>query len=124
MIPRVGDGIQVALSGSVTKTKKLWLALSLAASLLGGLTSASEFRKFARADQVAASDLIAVGRVLSVVSAWAPDHSAIYTESEIALDEVWKGGRRDRVVVRTPGGTVGTVAAKVDASAEFAAGER
>jgi hypothetical protein len=96
-----------------------WLSI-----LHGRPLAASEFEKFARPDQVAASDLILVGRVISVASAWAADHSAIYTDSELAIDEIWKGSADgDRIVVRTPGGTVGTIAAKIDGSAEFAVGE-
>jgi len=101
------------------------LIVLLVGLFLQAPVSASEFRKFARKEQVAASDVIAVGRVVSVGSSWAPDHSAIYTECEIEIEDLWKGSADGgRVVVRTPGGAVGNVAGKVDGAAEFAAGER
>jgi len=106
-----------------------WARASWAVLIVGLLlqvpASASQFQKFARKDQVAASDLIAVGRVVSVASSWTSDHSAIQTEAELEIEDVWKGAADgDRVVVRTPGGTVGNVGAKVDSAAEFAVGER
>ena len=104
------------------KASALLIGLSLS---LTAFAAASSFEKFARKDQVAASDLILTGKVVSVSAAWAPDHSGIQTESEIAIDDAWKGAPdSDRVTVRTPGGTVGTIALKVDGAAEFKVGER
>ena len=111
---------------SVNRTPRTLIALLAAVlSLSVSPATASEFEKFARKDQVAASDLIFIGRVVSVTSAWSADHSAIYTSSEITIDDVWKGApESDRVSVRTPGGAVGGIAAKLDGAAEFAVGER
>ena len=101
-------------------------AIGIAVSLLStsGIAAASEFQKFARRDQVAASNLIAVGRVASVTSAWSADHSKIETRSDVAVEETWKGAApARRVTVVTPGGTVDNVAAKIDGAAEFSVGE-
>ena len=92
--------------------------------LFGRSAGASEFEVFDRGAQVAASDLIVVARVLSVHSEWAADRSAIHTDAELLIDDVWKGFTdSDHVVVRNPGGTVDHVAAKVDGTAQFAVGE-
>ena len=99
-------------------------ALALA-GLLVGAADASQFRTFGRDAQVRASDLIALGRVMSVRSDWDANHSAIHTDAEIALDEVWKGDpSSDRIVARTLGGAIGDVALEVDGAAKFTAGER
>jgi len=97
------------------------LALAL---LLASAAQASQFRAFGRDAQVRGSDLIAIGRVVSVRSDWDERHSAIHTDAEIAIDEVWKGDPQgDRIVVRSLGGRVGNVALEVDGSAEFTIGE-
>jgi len=101
--------------------------LALAALVAGGAVDAeaSQFRAFGREAQVRGSDLIALGRVVSVGSDWDERHSAIHTDAEIALDDVWKGEPdSDRIVVRSLGGHVGNVALEVDGSASFTVGER
>jgi len=93
--------------------------------ILSRSAGASEFEAFARSDQVAASDLILVARVLSVHSEWAADRSAIHTDAELLIDAVWKGSPDgDRVIVRNPGGTVDGIASRIDGAAEFTVGER
>lgn len=99
-------------------------ALALTA-LVAGSADASQFRAFNRDAQVRGSDLIALGRVVSVASDWDESHSAIHTDAEIAIDDVWKGEpTSDRIVVRSLGGRVGNVALEVDGSAAFTVGER
>jgi len=95
------------------------------AALVVGTAQASQFRAFGRDAQVRGSDLIALGRVLSVHSDWDDRHSAIHTDAEIAVDEAWKGEpASDRIVVRSLGGRIGSLALEVDGSAEFTVGER
>ena len=86
--------------------------------------AATEFRTFDRAVQVRGSEAIVTGKVLSVCSQWTDDRSAIVTDAEIAVDEVWKGTVGDRLTVRTFGGKVGNVALEVEGAAQFVAGER
>lgn len=96
----------------------------LVASLAASSSFATEFRAFTRAAQVAGSDLVLVGRVESVRSAWGVDRSAIYTDAEIAIEEVWKGmPAGDRITVRTLGGTVDGIRLEVEGAARFVAGE-
>jgi hypothetical protein len=86
---------------------------------------ASDFASFDRKLQVDHSDLVLTGSVTSVTSSWSPDHSVIYTDAELAIDDVWKGfPDRDRIVVRSLGGRVGRVGLEVDGAAPFAVGER
>ena len=103
-----------------------WVASVIAlAVLVSGIAHASQFLAFGRDAQVRTSNLIALGRVVSMRSEWNDQRSGIYTDTEIALDEVWKGDpASDRVVVRTLGGRVGTVALEVDGAATFGTGER
>ena len=87
-------------------------------------TAATEFDAFDRQLQVHGSDVIVVGRVVSVRSAWNGDHSAIVTSAAVAVDDAWKGPCADRIEVRTFGGRVGNVALEVEGAAQFEAGER
>jgi len=85
----------------------------------------SQFRGFDRRTQVDGSDVIVVGRVGGSESHWNGDRSVILTETEIAVDDVWKGALADnRIIVRTLGGSVEGVELKVDGSPSFSTGER
>jgi hypothetical protein len=105
--------------------KLSFLGMGLAVlALLAGSAEASQFRAFSREAQVRGSDLIALGRVVSVHSEWDGAHSSIHTDAEIALDDVWKGDpASDRIVVRNLGGEVGNVSLEVEGSATFTVGE-
>jgi hypothetical protein len=94
-------------------------------ALLAIHASATQFDAFDRSAQVRGSDVILTGRILSVRCQWSPDHSAIFSDAELSVDEVWKGlPAGDRVVVRTFGGRVGDVALEVEGAARFDSGER
>ena len=94
-------------------------------ALLAIHASATQFDAFDRSAQVRGSDVILTGRILSVRCQWSPDHSAIFSDAELSVDEVWKGlPAGDRVVVRTFGGRVGEVALEVEGAARFDGGER
>ena len=96
----------------------------VAAVVLASSAAATEFRAFDRADQIRGSEVIVTGRILAVRSQWSADRSAIVTEADVAIDEVWKGTVGDRLRVRTFGGRVGNVALEVEGAAQFTAGER
>jgi len=86
---------------------------------------ATQFDTFDRTAQVRGSDVIVTGRILSVRCEWSADHSAILSDAELSVDEVWKGlPVGDRVMVRTFGGRVGNVALEVEGAAQFDSGER
>jgi hypothetical protein len=102
--------------------------LTLAPSLLLLLSvpaPATEFKGFDRTAQVRASDVIVSGTIARTAARWSDDRSAIVTEAELTIDEVWKGfPESDRITVRTLGGTVDEVRLEVDGAAALAAGER
>lgn len=103
--------------------KKSSILIALLA-LTAAPVAASQFQAFDRTAQVAGSELIITGRVLAAWSDWTPDRSAVVTDVEIELDEVWKGiPLSDRIVVRTLGGTVDGVTLEVDGAARFVNGE-
>lgn len=92
---------------------------------LATAVEASQFRGFDRRTQVEGSDVIVIGRVSNTHSHWNAERSVILTESEIAVDDVWKGSLSDnRIVVRTLGGSVEGIELKVDGSPSFSTGER
>lgn len=93
--------------------------------LLGAVAHATQFRAFDRAAQVAGSDAVLVGRVKALRSGWDEAGTGIYTDADVAVEEVWKGmPDSDHVIVRVLGGSVGGVALAVEGTARFAPGER
>ena len=97
--------------------------VAFAVVVLASTLHATEFDAFDRRAQVRGSDVIVTGRVVSVSSDWNPNHSAIVSAADIAVDEAWKGTCPDRITVRTFGGRVGNVALEVEGAARFDVGE-
>jgi hypothetical protein len=93
--------------------------------MAGSAAQASQFRKFDRAAQVEGSDAIVVGRVSDARTHWNDDHSVILTETEVLVDDVWKGTvEGNRIVVQTLGGAVDGIELRVDGSPVLGIGER
>lgn len=112
------------MRASSNSTTTVMQAIVAAALLIAVRGEASQFMTFDREMQVSGCDLILTASVLSVSSSWSPEHSQIYSDAELAIDDVWKGApESDRVVVRTLGGTVGSIGLEVDGAAQFAVGE-
>jgi len=63
------------------------------------------------------------GRVTSLRSFWNEDHTQIYTEVELAVQEVLKGEAVIRVRLLQPGGQVGDIAQRSAHEVTFSAGE-
>jgi hypothetical protein len=116
-------GTLIALAISAMRVRLSSLAV-LCMVAVAATTTATEFDAFDRQLQVDGSDVIIVGRIVSVRSAWSGDHSAILTTAAVAVDDAWKGPCADRIEVRTFGGRVGNVALEVEGAARFEAGER
>jgi hypothetical protein len=105
--------------------KKETVCLLAALMLANSVSIASQFREFDRGAQVAGSDLILTGRVVALRSAWNDQRSEIYTDAEIAIDEVWKGSPPDdSVTVRTLGGSVDGISFSANGAARFDLDER
>lgn len=68
------------------------------------------------------SDAVVRGRVVRRESRATAD-ARIVTEAEIAVESAWKGAPGKTVRVVVPGGSLGTIAMRVDAAPTFADGE-
>ena len=70
------------------------------------------------------SDTIVAGEVLDLRSAWTADRREIFTTVTLRTERRLKGGGRDLVRFRVPGGTVGDTRMTATHSAQFVVGER
>jgi hypothetical protein len=75
---------------------------------------------------VARADRIAVVDVVSVKSAWNPQHQRILTTVDLAVVDSWKGtaAPATHVLVVQPGGTVDDITMTIAGMTHFAPGER
>lgn len=69
------------------------------------------------------SDAIVIGTVRTSAPRLTQDGRRIVTDTEIQVSEVLKGNPEKTIVVMQPGGVVGDVGQRVEATAPFAAGE-
>ena len=70
------------------------------------------------------SDAIVAGEVLDMRSAWTADRREIFTTVTLRTERRFKGGARNLVRFRVPGGTVGDTRMTATHSAQFMVGER
>ena len=70
------------------------------------------------------SDTIVAGEVLDMRSAWTADRREIFTTVTLRTERRFKGGGRNLVRFRVPGGTVGDTRMTATHSAQFTVGER
>ncbi len=78
-----------------------------------------------RLEQLAAeADTIVLGTVTSQVSAWNAQHTAIYTDVTVAVEEVVKGTPGAEVTFRVAGGIVGDIGMRTSNDPVFQEGER
>ena len=76
------------------------------------------------AELVEHSDTIVAGEVLDMRSAWTADRREIFTTVTLRTERRFKGGGRNLVRFRVPGGTVGDTRMTATHSAQFMVGER
>ncbi|MDE2882508.1 MAG: hypothetical protein OXP70_11680 [Acidobacteriota bacterium] len=76
------------------------------------------------AELVENSDTIVAGEVLDLRSAWTADRREIFTTVTLRTERRFKGGGRNLVRFRVPGGTVGDTRMTATHSAQFMVGER
>ena len=76
------------------------------------------------AELVENSDAIVAGEVLDMRSAWTADRREIFTTVTLRTERRFKGGGRNLVRFRVPGGTVGDTRMTATHSAQFMVGER
>jgi len=78
-----------------------------------------------RLEQLAAeADTIVLGTVTSQASAWNAQHTAIYTDVTVAVEEVIKGTPGAEVTFRVAGGIVGDIGMRTSNDPVFQKGER
>jgi hypothetical protein len=70
------------------------------------------------------AEVVALGRVEKVRSAWTPDARMIVTTATIEIEKGLKGGPRRRVSIRVPGGRVGDQIMVASGAPTFEEGER
>jgi hypothetical protein len=115
----------------VVRPRLLGLVATFVVAVMAGGLGAST----ARASLVMAMDLeemttradrVVVGEVLSVKSAWEPDHKRIFTNIEIRVADTWKGTipLGGKIIVQQPGGQVGDIESRVYGLAHFREGDR
>lgn len=66
------------------------------------------------------AEAVVVARVLRNSAAWNDAKTIIWTSTELEIVESWKGGLKDRVVVKEPGGVVWPVGQQVEGMARYA----
>ena len=76
------------------------------------------------AELVENSDAIVAGEVLDMRSAWTADRREIFTTVTLRTERRFKGGGRNLIRFRVPGGTVGDTRMTATHSAQFTVGER
>ena len=70
------------------------------------------------------TDLILLGTVISQVSAWNDQHTAIHTDVTVAVEEAMKGSPGTEVTFRVAGGIVGDIGMRTSHSPVFQDGEQ
>jgi len=74
-------------------------------------------------EMTARSPLVVRGTVHRVDTQWAEGRTKIWTYSEVVVHETLKGTGRTSVLVKQPGGVMGTIAERVSGAAVFTPGE-
>ena len=105
-------------------------ALSILAAILAALIPLAEGVGAATVpwidleEMATQAEVIALGRVDKVESAWTPDGRMIVTTATIEIEKALKGGPWRRVSIRTPGGRVGDQIMVASGAPTFSEGER
>ena len=69
------------------------------------------------------SAIIAQGRIVRQWCAWDPEHRFIWTHSQVAVHEVFKGGPYATITISEPGGTLDGLSMQVSGAVRFSDGE-
>jgi hypothetical protein len=72
---------------------------------------------------VARADRVVLATVISEESHWTPNHDAIYTDSVVRVERVYKGKAEGNLVVRREGGSVDGIGMRVHGAAQLVPGE-
>src|SRR5690349_11947899 len=103
------------------KALMAWCSLVLG---LGVCTGYAAMRKLSMEDLAKKADAIVLGTVTQQESAWDAQHTAIYTDVTLAVEQVLTGSPGEVVTLRVAGGVVGDIGMRTSNDATFRAGER
>ena len=103
-------------------TRNLIVTVLLAA-ILAIPSFATTVVKLDLAQLVQRADMIVEGRVEAVYSQWDGGQRLVFTYVSIRVDDPLKGERRQSVLIRQVGGTVGTIQMSVAGVPQFKRGE-
>ena len=99
------------------------LILFIVVSLFPGLASTAMINM--NMEQLTAeADTIVMGTVIKQESAWNTEHTAIYTDVTVEVEEVIKGSPGGEVTFRCAGGIVGEIGMRTSNDPVFQDGER
>jgi hypothetical protein len=99
------------------------VGITLIAVILSAPAFATTVARLNLDQLVQRADLIVQGHVESVYSQWDEERRLVFTYISIRVDESLKGERRQSVLIRQVGGTVGTMQMSVAGVPQFRSGE-
>jgi hypothetical protein len=99
------------------------IGITLMAAILAAPAFATTVARLDMEQLVQRADLIVQGHVQSVYSQWDEARRLVFTYISIRVDEPLKGERRQSVLIRQVGGTVGTIQMSIAGVPQFKSGE-
>lgn len=98
----------------------LGAVLLLAVSIAGATTLV----KMGFSDLARDADQVVVGTVAGIQGEWDPSGRFIHSTVTLVVERSLRGNTPDTLILRTPGGQVGTLAQRADGMATFEVGEK
>lgn len=105
------------------KTLRNVIGITLMAAILAAPAFATTVARLDMEQLVQRADVIVQGHVQSVYSQWDEARRLVFTYISIRVDEPLKGERRQLVLIRQVGGTVGTIQMSIAGVPQFKSGE-
>ena len=105
-------------------TARRALGMALLVAVLAAPSLATTVARLNLAQLVQRADLIVQGQVQSVYSEWDKERRLVFTYVSIRVDDPLKGERRQSVLIRQIGGSVGRIEMSVAGLPQFKSGER
>ena len=104
-------------------TMRNLIGIALTVTMLAAPAFATTAVRMDLEQLVQEADLIVQGHVQSVYCQWDEARRLVFTYISILVDEPFKGERRESVLIRQVGGTVGTIQMSVAGVPQFKSGE-
>jgi len=105
------------------KTLRNVIGITLMAAILAAPAFATTVARLDMEQLVQRADRIVQGPVQSVYAQWDEARRLVFTYISIRVDEPLKGERRQSVLIRQVGGTVGTIQMSIAGVPQFKSGE-